>query len=67
MDDYESMFRELATDVANEHRKSGRSIREILAAMRDESYIECTDEELERCAKLAEEPVSNGNNDGDRT
>jgi hypothetical protein len=53
-DDYESMFRELADDARQEHQKSGRAVREILDAMRDEGYIDCTDEELERCAKLAE-------------
>lgn len=55
-DDYETMFQEMADDVRIEHLRSGRAIREILAAMRDESYIDCTDDELERCAKLAEMP-----------
>ena len=52
--DYETMFQELADDVRQEHQKSGRDIREILAALRDEGYFDCTDEELERCARLAE-------------
>jgi hypothetical protein len=47
---------DLAEDVRAEHKKTGRAVREILAAMRDEGYIEATDEAIERIAKLAEKP-----------
>ena len=43
----------VADDVRSEHLRTGRDVREILAAMRDEGYIECTDAALERCAQMA--------------
>lgn len=43
-----------AARVRAEHLKTGRNVREILNAMRDEGYIECTDQALEECAKIAE-------------
>lgn len=43
----------LAAEVREIHLETGRDIQEILEAMRDEGYIECTDEELEQCAARA--------------
>lgn len=44
---------DVAEQVRAEHLKTGRDIREILEAMRDEGYIDCTDEALEQCAARA--------------
>lgn len=52
---------ELADDVRKEHLRTGRDVREILDAMRDEGYIDCTDEALERIAKIA---LTNGEHGG---
>lgn len=57
-DEYEAMCElmdDIAAEVRAERQKTGREVREILAAMRDEGYITCTDDALERCAKIAEE------------
>ena len=56
-DEYEAMCEsedDVADRVRAEHKKTGRQVREILEAMRDEGYIVCTDEALERVAKIAE-------------
>jgi len=34
-------------DVLAEHQRTGRDIREILDALRDEGYIQATDDELD--------------------
>ena len=44
---------ELAQDMREEHRKTGRDVREMLAVLRDEGMVECTDEEVEACIRLA--------------
>jgi hypothetical protein len=44
---------ELAHDMREEHRKTGRSVREMLAVLRDEGMVECTDEEMEECIRMA--------------
>lgn len=49
----DEQMQDVADQVRAEHLKTGRDVREILAAMRDEGYIECTDDALERCAKMA--------------
>lgn len=57
-DEYEwqdEQMQEVADQVRNESQKSGRDVREILQAMRDEGYITCTDAALERCAVMATE------------
>jgi hypothetical protein len=46
-------MQQLANQVRGEAAKTGRDVREILEAMRDEGYIECSDDALERCAKMA--------------
>ena len=46
-----------ADEIRQEAKATGRNVREILDAMRDEGYIDCTDEYLEQCAKLAEAPL----------
>jgi predicted transcriptional regulator len=45
---------ELARDMREESRRTGRKVREMLDVLRDEGMIECTDDEFERCVKLAE-------------
>lgn len=55
--DYEQQCEDeddIAAQVREEAVKTGRQVREILAAMRDEGYIKCTDEAMERVAKIAE-------------
>jgi hypothetical protein len=57
-EDYELMceqMEDMADQVRYVHLETGRAIREILSAMRDEGYIDCTDDALERCARMAEE------------
>ena len=49
----DEQMEELADQVRAEAAKTGRDVREILEAMRDEGYIECSDDALERCAKMA--------------
>jgi hypothetical protein len=52
----DEQLQDVADQVRDEHLKTGREIREILEAMRDEGYIECSDAALERCAALASPP-----------
>jgi hypothetical protein len=52
----EEQLQEIADQARDERAKSGRDIREILQALRDEGYIDCSNEALERCAKMADEP-----------
>ena len=50
---FDEQMEHVAELVRNEHDKTGRDIYEILEAMRDEGYIECSDEGLARVAKRA--------------
>lgn len=55
-DEYEfedEQLQDVADQVRAEHLKTGRDVREILDAMRDEGYIACSDAALARCAVLA--------------
>lgn len=54
----DEQIRSVADQVRTEHIKTGRDIREILEAMRDEGYIECSDAALERCAILASQSTT---------
>lgn len=49
----DEQMQDVADDVRREHLETGRDVREILAAMRDEGYIQCSDAALERCAQMA--------------
>lgn len=44
---------EIAKQVSVEHLKTGRDIREILDAMRDDGYIDCDDLHMEEMAEMA--------------
>lgn len=46
-------MQDIADQVRAEAAKTGRDVREILEAMRDEGYISCSDDALERCAVMA--------------
>jgi hypothetical protein len=50
----DEQMQEMADEVRAEAAKTGRDVREILEAMRDEGYIECSDDALERCAVMAQ-------------
>lgn len=49
-------WQDIADQVRAEAAKTGRDVREILDAMRDEGYIQCSDNALERCALMALQP-----------
>lgn len=52
----DEQMQEMADQVREESARSGRDVREILDAMRDEGYIECSDKALERIAVMARSP-----------
>lgn len=57
-DEYEyqdEQMQDIAAQARDEHQKTGRDIREILEAMRDEGYIQCSDVALDRCVVMASE------------
>jgi hypothetical protein len=57
-DEYELMCEQMddiAAQIQDEYQKTGRNHREIAQCLRDEGYVECSDERFEELIKMAEE------------
>lgn len=50
----EQALAEIANMVRNERQKTGREVREMLETLRDEGYIDVTDDEFEALVKQSQ-------------